>query len=143
VPTAPERRYTRRLTLQRLHQVLFRPVVLRAYNSSCAICGLTQVKLLDAAHILPDRHPNGEPVVSNGLALCKLHHAAYDADMLGIRPDYTVEVRADILAETGGPMLLHGLQEMHGIKITLPRSRYDRPDRHRLEERYAEFRNTA
>ena len=143
-PDTPlERRYTRRLTLQRLHQVLFRPMVLRAYESRCAICNLRQTPLLDAAHILPDRHPNGEPVVPNGLAMCKIHHAAYDADILGIRPDYVVEVRPDILTETDGPMLRHGLQEMHGIRIALPRSRRDHPDPNRLKDRYAQFRTAA
>jgi predicted restriction endonuclease len=34
--------------------------------------------LLDAAHIILDTEPQGEPTVRNGLALCKIHHAAYD-----------------------------------------------------------------
>lgn len=143
VDTPLERRYTRRLTLRRLHQALFRPMVLRAYESRCAICSLQHAALLDAAHILPDRHPNGEPVVSNGLAMCKLHHAAYDADFLGIRPDHVVEVRPDILDENDGPMLRHGLQEMHGTRITLPRLRRDHPDPNRLQERYAKFQTAA
>lgn len=134
------RRYTRRLTLQRLHQVLFRPKVLRAYESRCALCQLRHAPLLDAAHILPDNHPHGEPIVPNGLAMCKIHHAAYDADILGIRPDRVVEVREDVLNEIDGPMLRHGLQEMHGAKIFLPRSRRDHPDPVRLEERYTQFR---
>ncbi len=138
-----ERRYTRRLTLQRLHQVVFRPKVLRAYESQCAICQLRPAPLLDAAHILPDQHRRGDPVVPNGLALCKIHHAAYDADIIGIRPDHIVEVRHDVLTEADGPMLRHGLQEMHGAPILLPRSRRDRPDPTRLEERYEHFRAAA
>jgi putative restriction endonuclease len=141
--SALERRYTRRLTLQRLHQVLFRPRVLRAYESRCALCRLRHAPLLDAAHILPDHHPHGEPVVPNGLAMCKIHHAAYDANIIGIRPDRVVEVRHDILTEIDGPMLRHGLQEMHGEQILLPRSRRDHPDPVRLEERYAAFRTAA
>ena len=138
-----DRRYTRRLTLQRLHQVLFRPKVLRAYESRCALCRLRHLPLLDAAHILPDRHPHGQPVVPNGLAMCKIHHSAYDANILGIRPDHVVEVRNDILIEIDGPMLRHGLQEMHGARIALPRSRRDHPDSTRLEERYTQFRTAA
>lgn len=134
------RRYARRLTLHRLHQAVFRPRVLRAYESRCALCRLGHAPLLDAAHILPDNHKRGEPVVSNGLAMCKIHHAAYDANIIGIRPDRVVEVRDDILAEVDGPMLRHGLQEMHGTAIFRPRSRHDRPDPTRLEERYEEFR---
>jgi putative restriction endonuclease len=139
----PERRYATQLTLRRLHQVLFRPKVLRAYGLSCAVCQLRHPQLLDAAHILPDRHPKGEPVVSNGLAMCKIHHAAYDVNILGIRPDFVVQLRADILREIDGPMLRHGLQEMHGARIALPRSPRDHPDPNRLAERYAEFQEAA
>lgn len=141
--TTLDRRYTRRLTLQRLHQVVFRPRVLRAYESRCALCRLGHAPLLDAAHILPDHHQRGEPVVPNGLAMCKIHHAAYDSNIIGIRPDRVVEVRDDILTEIDGPMLRHGLQEMHGSAIFLPRSRRDHPDATRLEERYEQFRNAA
>jgi putative restriction endonuclease len=138
-----DRRYTRRLTLQRLHQVIFRPKVLRAYESRCALCRLGHAPLLDAAHILPDHHERGDPVVPNGLAMCKIHHAAYDADIIGIRPDRVVEVRHDVLTEIDGPMLRHGLQEMHGAAIFLPRARRDHPDPTRLEERYEQFRTAA
>jgi putative restriction endonuclease len=138
-----ERRYARRLTLQRLHQVLFRPRVLRAYESRCALCRLRHPPLLDAAHILPDHHERGEPVVPNGLAMCKIHHAAYDANIIGIRPDRVVEVRHDVLTEIDGPMLRHGLQDMHGTTMVLPRSRRDHPDQDRLEERYEQFRAAA
>jgi len=54
---------------------------------------------------LPDGHPRGEPIVPNGLALCKLHHAAFDRHILGVRPDLVVEVRLDILREVDGPMV--------------------------------------
>jgi putative restriction endonuclease len=140
---ALDRRYTRRLTLQRLHQVIFRPKVLRAYEARCALCRLGHAPLLDAAHILPDHHERGDPVVPNGLAMCKIHHAAYDANIIGIRPDRVVEVRHDVLTEIDGPMLRHGLQEMHGSAIFLPRARRDHPDPTRLEERYEQFRTAA
>ena len=41
----------------------------------------------------------------NGLALCKIHHAAYDSRILGVSPDLVVQIRADILDETDGPLL--------------------------------------
>jgi putative restriction endonuclease len=85
----------------------------------------------------------GDPIVSNGLALCKLHHAAFDSFFLTIRPDYTIEVRGSILEETDGPMLLVGLKQMHDQPIRLPRSRADRPDRDRLELRYERFRRAS
>lgn len=134
-----QRRYVERLTRLRLHQPVFRVRVLTAYASQCAMCRLRYPSLLDAAHILPDGHPRGGPVVSNGLSLCKMHHAAYDANFLGVRPDLVVEVRSDVRTEVDGPMLVHGLQEMAGVRLLRPRSRSARPDPGRLEERYADF----
>ena len=143
-PASPlERQYAQRLTMHRLHQSLFRPRVLRAYGTRCALCRLGHAPLLDAAHIVPDGLERGDPVVPNGLALCKIHHAAYDVNIIGVRPDYIVEVRRDILDEIDGPMLRHGLQEMHGTAIHAPRSPHQRPDRDRLEFRYAQFRAAA
>lgn len=62
--------------------------------------------------------------------------------MFAIKPTYEIEVRADILEETDGPMLLHGLQEINGREIILPPRRRDRPDRERLEARYELFRSS-
>lgn len=138
--TRPVRNYARRLTMHRLHQAIFRPKVLRAYESQCTLCRIRHVALLDAAHILPDGHERGDPIVPNGLAMCKIHHAAYDANILGIRPDCVVEVRPDVLVEIDGPMLRHGLQEMHGRRITVPRAERERPDPNRLAERFDVFR---
>lgn len=137
------RSYVTMLTLRRLHQRTFSERVLNAYRDTCAICRLRHRELLDAAHILPDGHPRGEPIVPNGLALCKLHHAAFDACILGVRPDYAIEVRRDILQETDGPMLRHGLQEIAGQLIHLPRDERLRPRPDLLEERYAMFRKAG
>jgi putative restriction endonuclease len=137
---ADTKRYMERLNQVRLHQPMFRARVLAAYDSHCALCRLGHVELLDAAHIIPDGRPHGDPVVPNGLAMCKIHHAAYDRNILGVRPDLVVDVLLDILDEIDGPMLRHGLQEMKGLRITVPSSRRSRPDRMRLEERYEEFR---
>lgn len=137
---ADTRRYMETLNRVRLHQPLFRARVLAAYESRCALCQLRHVELLDAAHIIPDGQPDGDPVVPNGLAMCKIHHAAYDRNILGVRPDLVIEIRQDILDEIDGPMLRHGLQEMNGLTVTVPAARRSQPDRGRLEIRYAEFR---
>ena len=76
----------------------------------------------------------------NGIALCKIHHAAYDRHILGIRPDLVVELRADIRQEIDGPMLKYGLQEFHGAGLSIPRRMELRPNPKFLEERYAMFR---
>jgi len=137
------RAYVTVLTQRRLHQQGFRERVLRAYQEQCAICRLRHDELLDAAHILPDGHPRGEPIVPNGLALCALHHAAFDRNILGIRPDFVVEVRMDILNEKDGPMLQHGLQGFQGKTILRPRSRVLWPRSDFLAERYDEFRRAS
>ncbi len=137
--TTPDtREYAERLTKLRLHQPVFRARVIRAYEQACAICRLRHVDLLDAAHILSDAD-GGQPVVPNGLALCKIHHAAYDRRILGVRPDYVVQVRSDILLEVDGPMLRHGIQDVHGWNLELPRRVPDRPDRDLLAQRWASF----
>lgn len=133
------RAYVTRSVRQRLHQVAFRERVMRAYAYQCTMCRLRHRELLDAAHITPDTDPEGEPIISNGLALCKLHHAAFDSFFFAVRPDYTIEVRPSILAERDGPMLVVGLQDIHGKIIQLPQRRTDRPDPRRLENGYAQF----
>jgi putative restriction endonuclease len=140
-PTDDTRAYAERLTKLRLHQPVFRARVLQAYEQSCAICRLRHVDLLDAAHILSDAD-GGQPVVPNGLSLCKIHHAAYDRGIVGVRPDYVVQVRDDVLLEVDGPMLRHGLQDVHGWNLELPRRAVDRPDRELLAQRWASFAAT-
>jgi putative restriction endonuclease len=140
VQLQPEtKRYVERINKVRLHQPMFRARVLNAYSSQCAVCQLRHPQLLDAAHIIADGKPHGDPVVPNGLAMCKIHHAAFDNNILGVRPDLTIHIRQDILEEVDGPMLRHGLQGMHNLKVKTPRRTDARPDESRLEERYAEF----
>jgi putative restriction endonuclease len=137
------RRYASRLVAQRVHQLAFRRRVLDAYRDRCAVCRLRHRELLDAAHILPDTHPRGEPVVSNGLALCKLHHAAFDSYILGVRPDLRVEIRIDVLGEGDGPMLRHGLQGFQGSSIEIPGTVRLRPNPEFLAERYELFKKAV
>lgn len=141
--TTARRAYVTRVVRQRVHQAAFRERVVRAYREQCALCRLRHVDLLDAAHITPDTEIDSDPTVSNGVALCKLHHAAFDRFFFAIRPDYSVEVRPSILAEHDGPMLEVGLQQIHGRRILLPGRHADLPDQNRLARRYREFLRTA
>jgi putative restriction endonuclease len=133
------RRHHVALVQRRVGQARFRSVVMSAYRTQCAVCRLRRNELLDAAHILPD-YAGGPLVVTNGLALCKIHHAAYDSNLLGIRPDYVAEVRSDLLSEEDGPMLLHGIQGVHDTAIVVPTVAAQRPDVGALERRYEQFR---
>ncbi|NHF62401.1 HNH endonuclease, partial [Microcella pacifica] len=93
--TTLDKRYVERLVRQRVHQPVFRARALSAYGKRCAICTLKYAELLDAAHILPDGHKDSLPVVTNGMAMCTIHHRAYDQNFLGVSPDYTVHISPD------------------------------------------------
>ena len=60
-----ERRYALRVVKQRLHQTSFREAVIAAYNGRCAVSGLPERRLLDAAHIISDKNEHmGQPVIN-------------------------------------------------------------------------------
>jgi putative restriction endonuclease len=134
-----ERRYGIAEVRRRLHQQRFRAAVIDAYDTRCSICRLHHAPLLDAAHIVPDAEPMGEARVSNGLSLCKLHHAAFDCFLLGITPDLVIRLNREILTERDGPMLEHGLRAFEGERVVVPRERSDQPDRELLEVRWKKF----
>lgn len=137
-----ERQYADRLVRQRLHQPAFRSAVMLAYRETCAMCSLRHIQLLDAAHIKPDGL-GGEPRVSNGIAFCKIHHTAFDANFLGVDSDYKIHIRADLLQEVDGPMLKYGIQEFHSKHLTVPARAADKPDRDLLAERFVVFQQEA
>ena len=134
-----EKTYAVRAVKQRLHQPEFRGRIMLAYEEKCAVCRLKHGQLLDAAHIIGDDKPHGLPVVQNGLSLCKIHHAAYDANLLGVSPDYAVRINRSLMDEIDGPMLRHGLQEMDGGLLNVPTREVDRPSKDLLAERFTEF----
>jgi putative restriction endonuclease len=137
------RRYLKVERRQRLFQAVFRGTVMRAYQGRCAVCRLQHDQLLDAAHIIPDRDDDGVASVVNGMALCKIHHAAFDVGILGIRPDLIVQIRPELMSETDGPMLRYGLQEMHGKHIAVPRARAERPRPDLLERAFERFQQAG
>src|SRR6185503_15215564 len=120
-PAAPERRYALREIKARLHQASFRDAVLAAYGGRCAISHLPEPRLLDAAHIVMDADEQfGQPVVTNGLPLTKIHHAAFDANLIGIDPDYRIHVSDRLFAMNDGPMLEQGIKAMRGKTLLMP-----------------------
>jgi len=140
---ALERRYALREVKQRLHQASFREAVITAYNGRCALSGLPEAMLLDAAHIVADKDEFlGQPVVPNGIPLSKIHHAAFDAHLIGIDPDYRVHVSEKLLIQHDGPML-EALKGLAGGRLHLPGRPKDCPDRDRLALRFERFRAAA
>ena len=139
VDLAARREYAMATVRRRLHQPVFRRRVLTAYRSACALCNLRHENLLDAAHIKEDSD-GGEPVVPNGVAMCAIHHRAFDGNVIGIRPDYVIEVRDDVMEEQDGPTLEFALQGVNGAQLRRPERRAAWPDVGLLEERYERFR---
>ena len=140
---ALERRYALRAVKQRLHQASFREAVITAYNGRCALSGLPEPMLLDAAHIVSDKDELfGQPVVPNGIPLSKIHHAAFDAHLIGIDPDYRLHVSERLLVQNDGPML-EALKRLDNGTIHLPNRTKDQPDRDRLALRYERFKAAA
>jgi len=137
-----ERRYAVRQTRVRLHQARFRARVVPAYSSQCSICRLRELRLLDAAHIVGDAEDLGEPSVTNGLSLCAIHHRAFDHNLVGISPDYVVHVSRRLREDEDGPML-ELLKGFHDRPLIVPTRARDRPDRERLDARFAEFHRMA
>lgn len=152
-----------------IHRPVFRARVLAAYESRCAICRLPYERLLDAAPIRRDTD-GGELIVPNGISLCRLHHGAYDTDLLGINADYRVEVRRDVLAECSPPSesailrpaegsiqgrvaradsssargtALGALGKSHRSVLDVPANSSALPDRELLAERFERFRRAC
>jgi putative restriction endonuclease len=141
--TSAERRYALRQVKQRLHQASFREAVITAYRGRCALSGLREPILLDAAHIIEDKHePLGQPIVQNGIPLAKTHHAAFDAHLIGIDPDYKIHVSRRILDQKDGPTL-EALQRLQSNRIYLPKRGRDMPDRDRLAMRFELFKTRS
>ena len=137
-PDAVERRYALRLVNQRPHPAFFRDSVPTAYDHRCAISNLPDDHLLNAAHITADAHEFlGHPVIANGIALSKIHHAAFDNHLIGI------DAGGRLLMLHDGPLLEQSLKAIAGRLIRLPRSKQDHPDRDRLAIRFEQFKRAA
>ncbi len=143
-PEPASRLYAIREVRQRLHQAMFRERVLAAYEERCALSGLPERHLVDAAHIVADADEAlGQPDVRNGICLSKVHHAAFDAHLIGIDPDYRVHVSAQLLRLHDGPLLEQALNRIDGTTLRLPRHHEAWPDRERLAVRFSTFRTLA
>ena len=142
VSPKPVRAFALREVKVRLEQHRFRQDVLRAYRQRCTVCALKRVELVQAAHIV-EFASKGLQEVTNGLALCAIHHLAYDRNLLGIDPTGVVHIARALRLQKDGPMLREGIQSFHGSSITLPSALPDRPDPGRLGLRFERFDREA
>ncbi len=114
---------------KKLRDSSFKDRVLSAYGNSCAFCNL-QLKLIDAAHILPVAE-QGTDFTSNGLALCALHHRAYDRAFVTVNESYQIIVNERKLEEFQAVGLDGGYDAFQAALrpvIRVPPTKNDRPD---------------
>jgi len=132
---APDRRYAAREVRVRLHQQAFRVQVLDAYEHHCAMCSIKFDEFLEAAHILPDKHERGAPVVNNGLALCTLHHGAFDRHLIDVSDDYRIVLHPELARRRDGNIFQAAFLERDGQLLHLPRRVEHHPSPVFLRER--------
>ena len=129
---AEPRRYAVISTKRALREVSFRRRVLTAYSQSCAMCGV-QLRLLDGAHILPAEHPDSTDGTHNGVALCPLHHRAFDRAFVTFDPEFQIHVNQDTVAQLRQTNLAGGLDGFENAlrpMLALPPDRRDHPSPH-------------
>ncbi len=112
-----------------LRDANFQERVLTAYSNACAMCGV-QLRLVDAAHILPAALPESTDDTSNGVALCALHHRAYDRGLVTFDSRYRTHINKAMKQELMEACLDGGLGDfLNRVFPTLevPPTRADRP----------------
>ncbi|HJS20951.1 MAG TPA: HNH endonuclease [Anaerolineales bacterium] len=113
---------------KRIREMSFQKRVLNVYSYRCAFCG--SFESVEAAHIIPVNHENSTDETRNGLALCALHHRAYDQALITIVEDYSVILNRNQTDEFQKLKLDGGLakftKELRPI-ILLPPAINDRP----------------
>jgi putative restriction endonuclease len=108
----------------------FRRRVLGAYEHRCAACGV-QLGLIDAAHIVPVADTSSTDETTNGVALCKLHHAAFDRNLISFDEKYRIEVSNLEVERLMDAKLAGGIKEfkLHlKTAIILPADKRDYPN---------------
>lgn len=128
---------------QRKNQYLFRNMVLSAYNNSCCITRITRPELIEACHIVDwktDTQNRLNPC--NGLAMNVLFHRAYDKLLIGISPDFKVEISNRMYDELRGEekeKTYSFFNPYDNIEITLPKK--FKPNIVFIEKQYEKFKN--
>ncbi|MBS0207922.1 MAG: HNH endonuclease [Planctomycetes bacterium] len=128
------RRYELVTTMRAYRDAKFKPAVLHAYRHKCAVCQCA-LKLVDAAHIVPVSYPQSTDEVTNGLALCRLHHGAYDNGLLGVQSNYRIITNPDCESRLAGLQLHMGLEEFKARlpqQIVIPSALEARPNPQKL-----------
>ena len=113
----------------------FREAVREAYQNRCAMCGV-QLELIEAAHLVPHNHPKGLDTVSNGIALCALHHRSLDTGLIYLDADYNILINSVRRKYLVRMQRIAGFQQFRrqlSDTIDLPHEPSDYPVRENIE----------
>lgn len=108
----------------------FREQVLRAYARRCAVTGV-ELRLVEAAHILPVDAPGSLDHVRNGIALSPTYHRAYDSRLIFLDERYRMRLNDERVAALRARQLAHGLDQFAaplGRRLLLPPDQNQWPD---------------
>ncbi len=131
-------RYTYRRMQDRVLMARFRVEVLEAYQNTCAFSGMAQPQLVDAVPIVQGQ--SGHILnVTEGLCLSRLHHAAFDANLLGIDPDGRIHVSKQLDSHGARDTFAQNLISLAGSRIEVPRAPEFQPNRDLLAARFEQF----
>jgi len=121
----------------------FRQAIIEAYDFRCAVCGLKISSPLnlqwevEAAHIVP-HSSNGRDDIWNGLALCRLHHWAFDVGWFSLKENFEIVASKlisklpDDMGKIGNYDFMRNLL-LDGSKINLPIQKEIYPHKNSIE----------
>jgi putative restriction endonuclease len=128
VSATQQRQVVARTINQKAPAAGFQDRILTAYGHRCAFCDV-QLNLIDAAHIVPVSE-NGSDETMNGIALCGLHHRAYDRALITMDVQYQVQIsstRKTYLTQIGHHGGMTKFQSDLRAVINVPPTPSDRP----------------
>ena len=101
-----------------------------AYNATCAVTGV-QLRLVDAAHILPVGAEGSSDATANGLCLSATFHRAFDSALIFLDEAYAMRLNARRAEELRNEGLVAGLEQITAHldrRIVLPHETRNWPD---------------
>lgn len=130
----------RQIAVKSIHKKLrdnsFKARVLTAYGHKCAFSGM-QLRLIDAAHIIPVSHIGSTDETYNGIALSALYHRAFDRSLVTFNENYQILVNQVAVAKLKATNLDGGIHEfVQQLRpmIQVPPAVNDRPNVHLIKE---------
>jgi putative restriction endonuclease len=111
---------------RRVRDAAFTELVRDTYDYQCAVCGSSRESPdgnpeVEAAHIYP-KHEGGSDDPRNGIALCKLHHWAFDAGWFSLTDDHEILIKN--ASDRDG---YHEFKQLEGESIRLPTEENAKP----------------